>query len=41
MDEFYDGWQDDWERGYNMTSEEWDEFHAPYSEKYDPHPEEE
>lgn len=30
MCEFYEGWEDDWQSGYDMTNEEWDEAHEPY-----------
>lgn len=31
MCEFYEGWEDDWQSGYDMTTnEEWDEAHEPY-----------
>lgn len=35
MDEFYEGWEDDYEKGYNMTEEEWEEMHKPYKESED------
>lgn len=33
MCEFYEGWEDDWQSGYDMTNEEWDEAHEPYDPK--------
>ena len=30
-DGFYEGWGDDYERGYDMTEEEWEELHTPVS----------
>ena len=35
MCEFYPGWEDDWQKGYDMTSEEWDLMHEPYDPKDD------
>lgn len=29
---FYDSWGDDYMQGYDMTEEEWEELHMPYSE---------
>lgn len=33
--EFYDNWGEDYEDGYNMTEEEWEEMHRPYNERED------
>ena len=36
-DFFYEGWGEDYEAGWNMTDEEWDEMHDPYNESEDWH----
>ena len=37
MDDFYEGWGADYEAGWNMTEEEWEEMHTPYKESDDWH----
>ena len=35
MTDFYPGWGNEYEDGYNMTSEEWDDMHSDYNERDD------
>lgn len=33
MCEPYEGWEDDWQKGYDMTEEEYEESQKPYDPK--------